>query len=60
MGGHENRQLTLALDLLEHFPHIDAGNRIKAGGGFIQKKNLWTVDKPTRLNPVSQRTNIYY
>src|SRR5580693_9399140 len=48
MCGHENRELPFTLDLLEHFPDIDAGDRIKAGGGFIQKEDLWTVDKPTR------------
>src|SRR6202030_2031388 len=40
------------LDFLEHLPNIDAGDRVQAGGGFIQEKNLWAVYKPARhLNP---------
>ncbi len=52
MGGEKNRQLSFTLDLLEHLPDVDAGDRVKAGRGFIQEKDLWAVDKPARhLDP---------
>ena len=46
------RQLSFTLDLLEHLPDIDPGDRIQTGGGFIQEENLWAMDKAARhLHP---------
>src|SRR5260370_42529886 len=48
----KTRELPFTLDFLEHLPHVDAGDRVKAGRGFIQEKDLWAVHKPARhLNP---------
>src|SRR5207245_2010537 len=48
MCGDQDRELAAFLDVVEHFPNCDARDRIKTGGGLIQKENSWTVNQAAR------------
>src|SRR4029079_12800306 len=46
--GQQHGQLTLRLDLLQHFPYGDAGYRVETGGGLVEKEDARLVDEAAR------------
>src|SRR5262249_501428 len=45
MRGDQDRELAFVLDVGQHLPDGDAGDRIQAGGGLIEKEDAGAVDE---------------
>ena len=45
VGGDQDGELALALDVGQHFPDGHAGDGIESGGGFVEKKDSRAVDQ---------------
>src|SRR5450631_67626 len=47
VGGEQHRQLAGLPQVVEHLPDSNAGDRIEAGGWFVEKKDLRIVNQAT-------------
>ena len=43
MRGNQDGELAIRLDISQHLPHRDAGNRVQSGRRLIEKENLRAV-----------------
>ena len=48
MRGQKQRAALLGAQMRDHLPHRDAGGRVEAGGGFVQKQNLRVMHQAAR------------
>ncbi len=46
--GEQHGEVARLSEVVEHLPDGDAGDGIEAGGGLVEKKDVWIVDEASR------------